>query len=143
MPHLATSEMTATRVVDRRVGRRARPTYNTVFRLQSPSGRMTDGLVWDLSTGGVGLLLPFAPAVGTAFEGELRSEDGRTAAVPATFRVAHVRRLYTGDYFVGGKFLAELSDAALDRFALPQPAETPAPAAPDADMQSAGTPWRK
>lgn len=143
MPQLAAPDTAAQSVTDRRAARRARPTYNTVFRLQSPSGRMTDGLVWDLSTGGVGLLLPFAPAVGTAFEGELRSEDGRAAAVPATFRVAHVRRLYTGDYFVGGKFLAPLSEAALDRFALPLPADTPRPATADHDTQPAGTPWRK
>lgn len=128
---------------DRRTVRRARATYATVFRFRTDRGRSVNGLVWDISAGGLGLLLPFAPAVGIEFGGELRTEDGR-ACLPTSFAVAHVRRLSTGDYFVGGKFVRPLAESDIELFALSASAEQPRPvrAGTDADAQPAGR-WRK
>ena len=133
----------ATPAIDRRIARRARPAYNTVFRFQGENARRVCGLVWDISVSGLGLLLPFAPTPGTTFEGELRTEDDRPG-LPTSFTVAHVRRLATGDYFVGGKLAHPLSESDLGRFVLPTRDQQPRPARTpgNADAQPVGR-WRK
>lgn len=143
MPILHLPTQPATPTIDRRIARRARATYNTVFRFPGQNHRSAYGLVWDISVGGIGLLLPFAPLPGTTFEGELRTEDGRSR-LPTTFTVAHVRRLSTGDYFVGGKFVRPLAESEIDRFVLPTRSEQPGPtrARTDTETQPVGR-WRK
>lgn len=125
-------------VADRRKTRRSLSAFGTVCHLNggTPRRRM-DGLVWDLSTLGVGLLLSEQPTRGDQLEGELLTEAG-TSLVSVSMRVAHVRRLSTGDFFVGAQFATPLTETDIAPFVTPNlmlaqpvaptavPTETPA-----------------
>jgi len=103
---------------DSRGERRYQSTFGTVCYLDRTPSKHDGGLVWDISTSGVGLLLPFAPAKGQVFSLLLTTEDGR-AAVSVSIRVAHVRQLSTGDFFVGGRFDRTLSANEIGPFVMP------------------------
>lgn len=102
-------------VTDRRREQRCQSTFGTVCYLDRTPSEHTTGLVWDISTGGLGLLLPFAPTTGMTFPLLLTTEDGREALSVAV-RVSHVRQLSTGDFFVGGRFARTLSAAEIEPF---------------------------
>lgn len=83
---------------------RRRPARGTFCHLElGPGGGPRLGLVWDLSAGGISLLLHEPLASGSAVRAELATVDER-ATLRVVIRVAHVAELKTGDYVVGGPF---------------------------------------
>jgi hypothetical protein len=86
------------------VAPRRQPTLGTVCRLApTPDGERWIGLVWNLSASGLSMLLNEALEPGAAVAAELMTESGGSK-LPITLKVAHVTRLRTGDYFLGGQF---------------------------------------
>lgn len=83
---------------NRRAHPRRQPAADTVCRLESAPNL---GLVWNISAGGVSMLLRDELARGATVHGRLESAG---TALPVTLRVAHVARLRTGDFIVGGQF---------------------------------------
>jgi len=93
---------------ERRVAIRRQPTMGTVLRLPSPPRESPGvGLVWNISTSGVSLLLNEPIQPGTLLTGELATLDDATI-LPVRLRVMHLAKLRTGDYCVGGQFDREL-----------------------------------
>jgi len=105
-------------VAERRTDCRYRPTFGTLCRLSRGRDRTADGLVRDISEHGIGMLLAFAPECGRELRGELTTEDS-TARLTVVLRVAHVRPLSTGDYFIGARFVEPLSAVQIDPFVTP------------------------
>jgi PilZ domain len=91
-------ETAPTAVVERRLAPRRQPAMGTVFR----RGGSTPGLVWNISTGGLSLLVADPPERGATVQGTLATADGKTQ--PVAFVVTHVSQLRTGDYVIGGPF---------------------------------------
>lgn len=85
-------------VENRRAHPRRQPAADTVCRLDAAPDL---GLVWNISAGGVSMLLRDELARGATVRGQLESAG---SALPVTMRVAHVARLQTGDYIIGGQF---------------------------------------
>ncbi len=88
---------------ERRRAPRNRPALRTVFRAAGSGGKPWLGLVWNVSPWGVGMLVSDPVGPGAVVSGELATTDA-AARLPVGFRAAHVKRLQTGDYFVGGPF---------------------------------------
>lgn len=131
-------------ITERRTDCRYRPTFGTICRLSRGKGRTADGLVRDISANGVGMLLSFAPECGRELRGELTTEDS-AARLAVVVRVAHVRPLSTGDYFIGARFTEPLTAAQMDPFITPaggrrQVIETAEE--DDNNSSSAGNWWR-
>lgn len=95
---------------NRRTHPRRQPTADTVCRLESGPNL---GLVWNISAGGVSMLLREELERGTTVHGRLESAG---TALPVTLRVAHVARLRTGDYLVGGQFDRPLTASEMQPF---------------------------
>jgi hypothetical protein len=90
--------------LERRIAPRRQPTLGTVCHLTTDTGEAQGiGLVWNLSVSGVSMLLNKTFPTGTVLAGRLRTADER-GDLPFQMRVAHVARLRTGDWFVGGQF---------------------------------------
>ena len=100
---------------DRRISRRYQPTFGTTCRLTESRQH---GLVWDISTEGLGLLLGFSPAEGEAIPIELGTDVARERLL-VQVRVAHVRKLSTGDFFIGAKFDRPLTPTEIEPFTTP------------------------
>src|SRR5262245_20347322 len=108
--------MSAASSAERRGGHRRQPTVGTICRMTSGAGPEPGiGLVWNLSQGGVSLLISRPIEPGTTVRGELMTLGGQQP-VPVSFRVAHISKLMTGDYCIGAKFDRELGDHDLRRF---------------------------
>ncbi|MBX9582307.1 MAG: PilZ domain-containing protein [Gemmataceae bacterium] len=104
------------RAADRRAHPRYQPTFGTVCRVRRTPPVAGQGLVWDISVGGIGILVGSPPEPGEELAGELETQG---ATQPVTLKVAHVRRLTTGDYFVGARFAAPLSQDQMAPFVTP------------------------
>jgi len=104
---------TAPTVVERRQAARRQPAMGTIFRHDGSS----PGLVWNISTGGLSLLVADPPERGTTVRGTLATADGRTQ--PVAFVVTHVSPLRTGDYVIGGPFDRALEPDELRPFVVP------------------------
>jgi hypothetical protein len=61
------------------------------------------GLVWNLSTTGVSMLLHEPMALQSNLSAKLATLDGQ-GSLPVELHVVHVRQLRTGDYFLGAQF---------------------------------------
>jgi hypothetical protein len=95
---------TATPAAERRRAPRRQPTLGTVCRIPAAEGHgRLVGLVWNMSASGLSMLLNESLETGSAVPGELATVDG-AVALPVTLKVAHVSRLKTGDYILGGQF---------------------------------------
>lgn len=114
MPTLIDTPVTA----ERRTDSRYRPTFGTICRMNRGRDRTADGLVRDISENGIGMLLSFAPERGRELRGELTTEDS-AARLTVIMRVAHVRPLSTGDYFIGARFVEPLTAARIEPFVTP------------------------
>jgi hypothetical protein len=85
---------------ERRSGARRQPALGTICRL-GDTARV--GLVWNISSGGVSMLLNERLEPGATIQCELSSAE-QGVDLPVTLRVAHVTQLRNGDYMVGGQF---------------------------------------
>lgn len=119
-------EKTAPRTSDRRAAARYQPAFGTTCRLGSVTARRAVGLVWDLSTSGVSILMADPPEGGTILPAELAFE-GASTTLSISLQVVHVRSVSTGDYFVGARFTRPLSPAEMAPFVTPA-LGTPLPA---------------
>jgi hypothetical protein len=104
---------------DRRTAPRFRPAHGTVCRInREPEPGV--GLVWDISTSGVSMLVADPPAPGAILAGELTGEDV-AIGLPVLLQAVHARPTSTGDYILGARFLRPLSEHELTPFLTPQP----------------------
>jgi len=103
-------------VVNRRLYQRRQPTLGTVCQLESANDDAPGlGLVWNISNGGVSMLLNCPVDRGVTIKGQLAtSMDG--FSLPVTMRVAHIAALSTGDFLVGTQFDQPLTDEQLGHF---------------------------
>ncbi len=97
---------------DRRRAAR-RPARNTVGRLSgiADDEELARGLVWDVSSTGVSLLLTDRVEPGTLARAELTRAGG--VAVCRLLRVVRLSRLGTGEYALGAQFVRPLDEAEL------------------------------
>src|ERR1700683_961516 len=101
---------------ERRYAARRQPAVDTLCRLTSADGEsFGTGLVWNISVGGVSMLLHERLQPGMTVHVELTTQD-QSFAVPRQIRVAHVRGLLTGDYMMGAQFLEPLAPEEMQRF---------------------------
>ena len=111
MPNLSPSE--------RRISPRYHPAHGTLCRLKPRPGEQgIVGLVWNISSTGVSMLVAAPPEPGTMFEGELVA-DGWGVGLPIALRVVHVRQVKTGDYLMGAQFGRPLAEDEMDTFLAP------------------------
>src|SRR3954467_717343 len=108
------STATAPPAAERRVAPRRQPAMGTLFRLDSDTGPEI-GLIWNISRSGVSMLRNDPPPNGAHITGLLETmTDDHALRVGMT--VVHVKKLDTGDYFVGAHFDSPLSDDQLRPF---------------------------
>lgn len=101
---------------ERRLAPRRQPALGTVCRLAAAGGvDHGTGLVWNISTHGVSMLLHQRPEPGAALTAELRNANG-TATLAVGLRVAHVSLLGTGDYMMGCQFARPLTSEEMRPF---------------------------
>src|SRR3954452_21975583 len=94
--------MTAPKIgTDRRTAVRRQPTVDTVCRLDPQTGGV--GLVWNISTGGVSMLLSNSVDRGATVKGVLATAT-EEFALPVMVRGPHSARLKRGGFLVGGQF---------------------------------------
>jgi len=100
---------------ERRRAVRRRPAHNTVCRLRNMDGSEVGcGLVWNLSTTGISMLLNVPLEPGTLLGAEMRNAIGDIVRVGVS--VVHLSRLRTGDYVLGGQFSEPLDEDDLSLF---------------------------
>ena len=109
------AQPTAPPPAERRVAVRRQPTVGTVCHLHPPTGQDLLGLVWNISTSGVSMLLHQRLEVGTILGAELRAAKEENA-LAVTLRVAHVSQLRTGDYILGAQLVRPLQPHEMQRF---------------------------
>lgn len=101
---------------DRRRALRRQPAQGTTCQLATGAGENIGlGLVWNISTSGVSMLLAAPLQPGTHVHGELTAADGRTM-LGMSLKVAHLHPLRTGDYMLGGQFERPLTPQDLRPF---------------------------
>lgn len=107
---MPTTQPPPARDADRRVAARRQPTMGAICRFDAgPDGKPAIGLLWNLSLTGVSMLLHDPWGDGAAVAGVLETLDG-AHALPVTARVVHMKRLETGDYFMGAHFDRPLTE---------------------------------
>jgi hypothetical protein len=103
------AQTSAATPLEQRVALRRQPTLGTICRLAfGATEKSHTGLVWNISTSGVSMLLDEVPEAGAVLPATLATVDDR-GALPVTLRVVHVRALWTGDYFLGAQFQQPLA----------------------------------
>ena len=106
---------------ERRVAARRQPALGTVCRLDRQGGGAAHlGLVWNLSSSGISMLLDAPLEPGTLLRGQLATMDDN-ASLPVAAHVVHLRKLATGDYMVGAHFQSPLSAEEMVPFVGPPP----------------------
>lgn len=101
---------------NRRRAIRRQPTLGTICRLDSAHGKTERiGLVWNISTSGVSMLISEPIEAGSTIDGDLATTDDEVS-IPVTLRVAHVSKLLTGDYIMGGQFDKPLKNEEMKPF---------------------------
>jgi hypothetical protein len=101
---------------DRRVATRRQPTLGTVYEMKSGEpGSSHVGLVWNLSSSGISLLLHQPVQPGSKMQGELTTMHNR-GKLALSAQVVHTYKLSTGDYFVGARLSTPLSDEQMQPF---------------------------
>jgi hypothetical protein len=102
---------------ERRRATRRRPAHGTVCRLTDDDGDdLGCGLVWNLSTTGVSMLLNLRVEPGTQLFAELANAAGDVVRVGLS--VIHLSRLRTGDFALGGQFSRPLDESELWPFVI-------------------------
>jgi hypothetical protein len=89
---------------ERRVAPRRQPAMGTVCRLNAGDGQPPAlALIWNISTTGISMLLNEPREPGTMLSGLLETIAGSDNMVIVA-RVVHVKKLATGDYYIGATF---------------------------------------
>jgi hypothetical protein len=110
-----TLESLSVTFAERRRARRRRPAQGTVCHLTDGAGNdIGCGLVWNLSTSGISMLLNVGLTPGTQVNAELSNASGD--AVEVGLKVVHLNPLRTGDYVIGGQFGRALDEDELRPF---------------------------
>jgi hypothetical protein len=110
-------ESMAVTFAERRRAARRLAAHSTVCRLIDADGdEVGCGLVWNLSTSGVSMLLHLRVEPGTQLAAELSNAAGDTVRVG--LGVIHLSRLRTGDFVLGGQFSRTLDESELRPFVL-------------------------
>jgi hypothetical protein len=73
------------------------------------------GLVWNISTSGLSMLVHREIDAGTILQGILLTGD-EGSSLRIEFRVAHVGPLRTGDFIIGGPFVRPLEAEEMQPF---------------------------
>ena len=101
---------------ERRRAPRRQPAQGTTCHLATGAGQeLGMGLVWNISSTGVSMLVGKRLEPGAQLQGELLTADARTK-LDLSLRVAHLFPLRTGDYFLGGQFERPLTAQELRPF---------------------------
>jgi hypothetical protein len=107
---------TAAPPASRRTAVRRHAALGTVCRLDTGTAAPAPlGLVWNLSSSGVSMLLHEPLPVQSVFAAELQTVNEQHA-LPITLRVVHIRPIRTGDYFLGAQFNRPLEPQELSPF---------------------------
>lgn len=75
----------------------------TVCRIDGEANDPSTGLVWNISSSGVSMLVPRPMEPGSGVKGVLETIRGRHP-LPVEMKVVHVKQLETGDYWMGAHF---------------------------------------
>lgn len=115
-PSTATPDTIPVTATERRIAPRRQPAMGTVCRIEVPDeGPMALALVWNISATGISVLVSEPRPAGSVVTGYLELTEGdhmqRIAA-----RVIHVKKLETGDYFLGAHFEPRLTADELKPF---------------------------
>ena len=111
-----TATESAPTAAERRRAARRQPAQGTTCHLATGAGRdLGMGLVWNISTTGVSMLVGSSLEPGTQLDGKLTAAYG-TTSLGLSLRVAHLKPLRTGDYFLGGQFQKQLTPQELRPF---------------------------
>jgi hypothetical protein len=101
---------------ERRIAPRRQPAMGTVCRLDSEDGGPAAlALVWNISSTGISVLVAESRPAGAALCGYLEKTEGDHMHRVA-MRVIHMKKLETGDYFLGAHFDRPLTPAELKPF---------------------------
>ncbi len=112
---MSTATKTPAPPTERRIAPRRQPAMGTICRLDDGNGKDEVGLVWNISTTGISMLLHDARDAGVHLEGTLETmDDGQS--LPVAMRVVHVKLLETGDYFLGAHFDRPLTEDQMNPF---------------------------
>ena len=111
-----TPETIPTSSSERRVSPRRQPAMGTVCRLDSEDGGPAAlALVWNISSSGISVLVADPRAPGSFLSGYLEKTEGDHVQRVA-MRVVHMKKLETGDYFLGAHFDQPLTAEELKPF---------------------------
>jgi len=101
---------------ERRIAIRRQPAMGTVCRLTTNDGGPPAlALIWNISTTGISMLLHEPREPGTTVAGLLEiMTNGHT--MPIAARVVHVKKLATGDYYIGATFPRAISSDEMKPF---------------------------
>jgi hypothetical protein len=88
----------------------------TVCRLFVPDGGPPAlALIWNISTTGISMLLHEPREPGTTVSGILETmSNGHTMLIAA--RVVHIKKLATGDYYIGATFQSAITPEEMKPF---------------------------
>jgi hypothetical protein len=100
---------------ERRASRR-QPTIGTVCRITFPADLDgAEGLVWNISAGGVSMLFNRSVDRGLAIKGVLATSTDNFA-MPLSALVRHVVHLQNGDYLIGCQFERPILAEQMEHF---------------------------
>jgi hypothetical protein len=89
---------------NRRTAPRRQATQGTVCHFTGESVTASRlGLVWNISSSGISMLLHEPPERGAVLSAVLATVDEQRT-LPVILRIVHVRPIRTGDYFLGAQF---------------------------------------
>lgn len=112
---MSTTLTTHAPAAERRIAPRRQPAMGTICRLENGNGADDLGLVWNISTTGISMLLHDPRQTGTHLEGILETMDDGPS-LPVGMSVVHVKLLETGDYFLGAHFDRPITDDEMKPF---------------------------
>jgi hypothetical protein len=112
----ATPATSAASSSERRVAPRRQPAMGTICRLDTEDGGPSAlALVWNISITGISVLVADPRAAGTILRGYLEKTEGDHMR-RVSMRVIHLKKLETGDYFLGAHFDHPLTAEELKPF---------------------------
>jgi CheY-like chemotaxis protein len=105
----------ASPAANRRIAPRRQAAVGTLCSIDTNGVPGQDGLVWNLSASGVSMLLHEPLKADAVVSAQLRTLDEQSS-LPIQLRIVHVRKIRTGDYFLGAQFQRALAADELRPF---------------------------